>query len=130
MSTLPPCVGKWELFDSIDPFDHLRAADLCATCPMLDACNRRLEVARNNAHGNTKDYGPVGTWAGRLVGVGPKTSVERAAAEEAMFTADELLSGHAAWNAGERDDRSRMAERIYQRKRARRRYAAQKASAA
>ena len=128
MSAVPPCAGKWELFDSTDPHDHLKAKALCTGCPMAVECAQRLETARNRAHkgGPTKDYGPQGTWAGRLVGAGPRTSIERARAEEAMFTVEELREGHSAYNAGIRTERTCMAERIYQRKRARRRWQAKK----
>ena len=126
----PPCAGKWELFDSTDPHDHLKARALCVGCPMRPECAQLLETARNGAHkaGPTKNYGPQGTWAGRLIGAGPHTSIERARAEEAMFTVEELRAGHNAYNAGNRTDRTRMAERIYQRKRARRRWREKKAA--
>jgi hypothetical protein len=126
----PPCAGKWELFDSTDPHDHLKARALCVGCPMRVECAQLLEVARAGAHkaGPTKNYGPQGTWAGRLIGAGPHTSIERARAEEAMFTVEELRAGHNAYNAGIRTDRTRMAERIYQRKRARRRWREKKAA--
>lgn len=129
MSAVPPCAGKWVLFDSTDPSDHIKAARLCATCPMRAECEQRLESARNRSHRPVAAYGPAGTWAGHLVGAGPRISVERARAEEAMFTADELREAHNAYNSGIRTDRIKTAERIYQRNRKRRAYAARKAAA-
>lgn len=126
----PPCAGQWELFDSTDELHHLKAKTLCGECPMIAECSRRLESARNRAFkGGTGNYGPRGTWAGKLIGA-PRTSEERIAAEDAMFTDDELKDGHAAWAAGVRDDRTTVAERIYQRKSARRKYQARKAGEA
>lgn len=130
MTAPPPCAGQWELFDSTDELDHIKAKSLCAECPMLADCYQRLETARNRAHrGGGKIYGPSGTWAGRLIGA-PRTSAERIAAEERMFSPDELRAGHAAWAAGVRTDRVIAAERIYQRQRSRRRYREQKEAAA
>jgi hypothetical protein len=122
-----PCAGQWELFDSTDTYDHIKAARLCAGCPVIAECERQLEIARNRSLGTAVQYGPQGTWAGRLVGAGPRTSIERARAEEAMFTPEELRAGHTAYNTGVRTERARMAERIYQRKRSRRRWAEKKA---
>jgi hypothetical protein len=129
MSVVPPCAGKWVLFDSTDPADHVEAARLCATCPMRTECEQRLESARNRSHRPISEYGPAGTWAGHLVGAGPRISVERARAEEAMFTDAELRAGHTAYQNGVRTERACMAERIYQRKRKRRAYAAKKEAA-
>jgi hypothetical protein len=116
--TLPPCAGRWELFDSTYPADHIQARDMCRQCPMLADCRDQLEAARKDAHVG-RDYGPQGTWAGQLVGAGPRVTAARARAEEAMFTGDELRAGHSAYVRGDRDERTRMAERIYQRKRVR-----------
>jgi hypothetical protein len=129
MSVVPPCAGKWALFDSTDPADHIEAALLCAACPMRAECGQRLESARNKSHRPIHDYGPQGTWAGRLIGAGPRVSVERARAEAAMFTDDELRAAHASYALGVRTDRVVMAERIYQRNRKRRAYAAKKEAA-
>ena len=128
MSALPPCAGQWELFDSTNPSDHRRAAALCATCPMLTECAARLETARNRTHGPIIDYGPQGTWAGKLVGAGPSLSRIRETAEDAMFTAAELREAHNAYARGIRTDRIRTAERIYQRNRKRRKAAEKRAA--
>lgn len=132
-AVIPPCAGLWELFDSTDELDHVKAKTLCGECPMRVECDQRLETARNRAHrGQTRtngsEYGPQGTWAGRLIGA-PRTSAERIAAEDKLFTDEALREGHAAWNVGVRTPMVTMAERIYQRKRSRRRYAANKAAA-
>ena len=128
MSTVPPCAGQWVLFDSTDPHDHVKAARLCGVCPMRAECAARLESARNKSHRPASEYGPAGTWAGHLVGAGPRVSVERAKAEEAMFTDAELREAHNAFSKGIRTDRIRMAERIYQRNRKRRKTAERKAA--
>ena len=64
-----PCAGKWELFDSTDLPDHVQARRLCATCPMIAACEQRLEdaQAQQTYHG----CGPQGTWAGKLLSPHP-----------------------------------------------------------
>lgn len=129
MSAVAACAGQWELFDSTDEIDHIKAKTLCGECPMRVECDQRLQGARNRAHkGGSKDYGPQGTWAGRLIG-SARSTTERVAIEDAMFTDDELRDGHAAWNAGDRSSTTQMAERIYQRKRSRRRWAAKKDAA-
>lgn len=128
MSTVPPCAGKWVLFDSTDPSDHLKAARLCAGCPMRAECEQRLESARNRSHRPVADYGPAGTWAGRLVGAGPSLSRIRERAEDGMFTDAELREAHNAYARGIRTDRIRTAERIYQRNRKRRKAAEKRAA--
>lgn len=120
MSALPPCAGQWELFDSTDPSDHEEAKALCGQCPMIVECGQRLDAARNRAHrGGGQTYGPVGTWAGRLMGI-PRTTAARMAAEDAMFTEAELRAAHAAFATGDRRPITKTAERIYQRNRKRR----------
>lgn len=70
--TQPPCVGMHQLFESTDRFDHARARLICDVCPVVAWCEGELEAARATAlTAGTHTYaGPVGTWAGRLVGVG------------------------------------------------------------
>lgn len=66
---VPPCVGLWWLFDSTEQADHRRAADLCATCPRLDACRNQLAAELDMSHTmRAAGGGPRGTWAGELVG--------------------------------------------------------------
>jgi hypothetical protein len=64
-----PCVGQHWLFDSTDPEIHKQAKELCADCPALLACQDLLidvqQVAKTMC---TAGGGPMGTWAGRLVG--------------------------------------------------------------
>ena len=118
MTTVPPCAGKWELFDSNHPREHHQARTLCASCPVVAACLAQLEMARAASHvPNT--YGPSGTWAGRLIGPAARTTESRARAEEEMFTDQELRAEHAAFAAGFRTPRTILGERIYQRKSAR-----------
>lgn len=63
------CIGQHWLFDSTDPEIHKQAAELCAECDALDACRDLLidvqKVAKTMC---TAGGGPMGTWAGRLVG--------------------------------------------------------------
>jgi hypothetical protein len=112
------CAGQWELFDSTDPFDHQTAAAICETCPIRRDCDETLAKAKRAAHHELVRYGPTGTWAGQLVG-GDGRNPYRLAAEEQMFTEDELRKAHRRHAAGLRDDRTVMGERVYQRKRAR-----------
>ena len=64
----PPCAGKWRLFDSTDPADHIEAREICAACPLIEDCRRRLEQANVSARAVARGGGPRGTWAGELVG--------------------------------------------------------------
>ncbi len=61
-----PCIGKWWLFESTDPFDHIEAKQHCNHCPLLDACAQILEEEK--AKPLARYGGPEGTWAGQLVG--------------------------------------------------------------
>lgn len=63
------CYGQSPLFDSTVPEDHLAAATICATCPVIDAC--RLRLAETLAAAKSGG-GPVGTWAGELLGGRPQ----------------------------------------------------------
>ena len=117
--TAAPCAGMWDLFDSTDYYDHRRARQICAECPLIDACRTNLADARASAF--TAQHGPRGTWAGELVG-GELHNPHRLAAEEAMFTDDEARACHTAWTrAGRRgrpllSDRVALGERVYQRR--------------
>lgn len=63
------CRGNWQLFDSIDENDHLVAREICGECPVLAGCAALLnEVQLANRTVNARGAGPVGTWAGKLVG--------------------------------------------------------------
>lgn len=114
MSTIPPCVGHHELFDSTHWLDHRRAKAMCDNCPLVAACQQRLEDAFNLA-----EYGgkPEGTWAGQLIGA--HRNSRHLLVEESMFTDAEARAAHAAWARGERDHRSSIGERVYQRRIAR-----------
>lgn len=70
-----PCAGQWELFDSVELEDHIRARAICDKCPLIDACRARLSEARKLAARCGPDTGPVGTWAGQHVGVKPQREV-------------------------------------------------------
>lgn len=126
MSTLPPCTGLHELFDSNQPADHMEAAAICRDCPVRLACHDRLQQAIRDAPLGGKDYGPQGTWAGRLVGgeVKPRASVKTVEAERDLFTTDQLREGHRLYGRGDRTDEVMQMERIYQRNRKRNQVAA------
>lgn len=68
-----PCVGRSWLWDSTHQADHREAAALCKTCPALNPC---ADLLREELSGSrtmqVAGGGPVGTWAGRLVGKGFK----------------------------------------------------------
>lgn len=123
MSTLPPCAGRWDIFDSTNVDDHARAALLCEACPIITECRQRLEAARLDSLTGQRagiKYGPQGTWAGMPVGVTlSHVKQARRRAEDRMFTADEVRAGHNAYQAGDRTERVRIAERVYQRNRPR-----------
>lgn len=119
MNTPPPCAGRWELFDSTDLADHLQAAAICQTCPLIVDCRKELEAAKRDAYVPIK-YGPAGTWAGRLVGPKHRISAAKLKAEDGMFTEEELRHGHSRYGQGDRSADARLKERIYQRKRGRR----------
>lgn len=112
---LPLCVGKHELFDSVDSLAHDQAAKLCRSCPALEWCKQRANEL--NTSGKTGSFRPLtGTWAATLYGANPGDD-SRFATEEAMFTDDEARVAHAAWGRGVRDnDRVRVGERVYQRR--------------
>lgn len=115
-----PCTGKHELFDSRDPEDHHQARKLCASCPMVAECLDRLAAVRHDAH--SEKYGPHGTWGGRLVGAWTSSPTRRAS-EDAMFTDAEARAAHSSWQRGDRSDRARLGERVYQRRAKRAAYA-------
>lgn len=66
-----PCADKWELFDSTDLVDHVAARRICRECPLLAACQQRLEEARRDQTYPGATYGPQGTWAGELLSPHP-----------------------------------------------------------
>lgn len=113
--TIPPCAGKWLLFDSVDIRDHREAAAICETCPMVDACEQvRLDDIANGGQ-------PVGTWAGTLTR--PKSwrkkeirLPEHADIEDTMFTDEEARVAELAYRAGARDDRACIGHRVYTRR--------------
>lgn len=123
---VPPCAGKWDLFDSTDLADHEEAVQLCAACPMKLECRIMLETARAVADSGGR---PTGTWAGTLVG-SARVKAERMAVEEAMFTDEQALAAHRAHKAGRRDKQTRIGERVYERRRTRRARAARAAKKA
>ena len=114
------CVGKSDLFDSTDPGHHEQARKLCADCPVSSWCAEQASMALKAAGSRAHRRGAVlvGTWAGRLYGNGANDPA-RIAIEEGMFNPDEAREAHRAWSRGERDDRTRIGERVYQRHRAR-----------
>lgn len=109
----PLCVGRWWLFDSTDSLDHDQAAKLCRACPVRQWCDERAAVLYANRSSGCRPL--TGTWAGHLYGA-PKQDPGRLAREEAMFTNDDARMAHTAWNRGERNDRTRIGERVYQRR--------------
>lgn len=125
MSTLPPCVGLHDLFDATDAWNHAKAAALCATCPLIDACAERVaEVTATAGY-----YGhPEGTWAGRLhLNDGSETRrlaqharAERIAAEDAAYTETTARQAHSAYSMGDKSEWARTGHRVYDRMRKRR----------
>jgi hypothetical protein len=113
---IPPCSGKWSLFDSVNLHAHRVARSLCASCPFLAPCTAELEATRNAAK---PGYGPRGTWAGRLVGVMKAEDRERTAREDAAFGAEEARRAHAAWRRGDRNAWAVVGHNVYERRRKR-----------
>lgn len=124
------CIGKWWLFDSTNPGDHLEARELCAACPMRRECQETADRFQRGPGGMSV---LEGTWGGRLYG---STARARMRDEETMFTQDEARAAHAAWERADPQDRNRsgvgdrivIGERVYQR-RARRRRASKRVAA-
>lgn len=71
----PACAGKWMLFDSRHPNDHLEARQLCMACPVRTECNTLLKQTLADYPTHTGEHGPEGTWAGRHLN--PKKRVGR-----------------------------------------------------
>lgn len=63
------CRGQSALFDSTSVADHRLAREICASCPVLRDCAILLRKVQEETAG-TKHAGggPIGTWAGKLVG--------------------------------------------------------------
>lgn len=63
------CKGRWWLFDSTLEADHQAARTICAQCPELLPCAMLLrQVQADTATMRGQGGGPVGTWAGKLLG--------------------------------------------------------------
>lgn len=121
MSTPAPCAGLHDLFDSVHPVDHNRAREVCLSCPLIDACARRLDEVLLAARSGG---GPEGTWAGQLVldqGRGTVrhlaaiTRTERLRAEEARYTDLSARQAHAAHSKGDRSEWAITGHRVYDR---------------
>jgi hypothetical protein len=113
---IPPCTGKWDLFDSVNIHSHRVARNLCATCPILLACAAELDATRRAAK---PGYGPRGTWAGRLVGVLKAEDRARTAREDAAFSDEAARRAHAAWRRGDRRGWVVIGHNVYERRRKR-----------
>jgi hypothetical protein len=100
-----PCSGLSWLFDSVHPADHLAARERCLPCPLREECLARA------------DQWSVGTWGGVLFGA-PGGSLRRLREDQA-FSDDDARDAHARFYLGQRDDRTRAGERVYQRRMAR-----------
>jgi hypothetical protein len=113
---IPPCAGKWHLFDSTNIHAHRVARSLCDSCPFIVACTAELEATRRAAK---PGYGPRGTWAGRLVGVLKAEDRARTAREDAEWGVEAARRAHAAWRRGERDAWATTGHNVYERRRKR-----------
>ena len=117
----PPCAGKWQLFDSTHPDDHELARQFCVACPLIGECRRQLEQARVSGRTAIRGGGPRGTWAGQLMGGPDRVSTAKHAEEEARYDEDDARRAHARFIAGERDEWTVIGNRVYDRRRTRRR---------
>lgn len=70
--SLPPCAGRWDIFDSVNPADHAEAKAICGTCVTRDC---RPVLAEIFATWERQQV--TGTWDGRLYSEG---SIRRVAA--------------------------------------------------
>jgi len=68
---LPACHGLAPLFESVERDDAAKAAAICRTCPVIDACKKTLDATIRD-YGLTPHAGPRGTWAGRLFNPQPR----------------------------------------------------------
>lgn len=117
--TIPPCVGKHDLFDS-DEITHVRQAmDICATCPMIEACRDR----RDNLMAD--GFTPYGTWAGwnpivqsadHRVGRGGDRDKARMAREDARYSDAEAREAAQAYKRQDRSVWAVVGNRVYQRR--------------
>lgn len=111
-----PCKGQWDLFDSTDRRDHIKARALCAECPALAWCAQRAATIQRE--GRTSHFRPLtGTWAGTLYGRPAGRRPHLDAVDEPDYTEAELRAFHAAWSRGERTPENEVGERMYQRNR-------------
>lgn len=112
-----PCHGQSVRFDSTLLAEHMEAAKLCATCPVIDACQRLLEDSQNAWQ--HRSGGPEGTWAGQLVIAGRVVTASRLMrvhAEEEAYSEEEARRAHALFWHGHRDEWTLAGERTYQRR--------------
>ena len=115
MNEIPPCAGKWALFDSTDLIDHIEARAICQECPIRLQCADELKSTRRAAMAD-KTYGPAGTWAGELVGAARITRNQQLlAARDAEWKPREVRKAHAAYNRGDRSPWATRGHRIYNR---------------
>lgn len=123
-----PCYGKHQIFDSTFLADHAEAVKLCAACPVIATCRRRLQESLEASRDPSAQ--PGGTWAGELVIKGRiVTSARRLAAEEIAYSDEDARRAHAAWWRGERDGWTEAGERVYQRRACRRQRVSRKGAA-
>lgn len=116
------CEGRWWLFDSTHPGDHLAARAICRTCPIFYDC--AITAATLHRAGPNKTSTLEGTWAGQLYGA---TARSRIRAEDDMFTDDDARFAHAAYERTPKEERTRSGvgdrvitgERVYQRRKKR-----------
>lgn len=64
------CRGDHELFDATDTASHLIARAICAECPAIRECAALRDEIRSEISDTMQRAGggPVGTWAGELLG--------------------------------------------------------------
>ena len=62
------CRGQHRIFDSLAPADHEIAAAICAWCPVRLRCATLVRDVQRKATAAASGGGPVGTWAGELIG--------------------------------------------------------------
>ena len=124
----PPCTGQHALFDSTDVTDHLKAREICAGCPLIEACRENVaDILANAGY-----YGhPEGTWAGELQLSGRygrsvirnharEMRTQQKMFEESLYTDDDARAAHAAYTRGDRGQWASVGHKVYQRRAKRR----------
>lgn len=125
---LPPCAGRSWTFDSTDYGDHLEARKICAECPLAPQCRVDVrEEASRRTKGDIPGGCPEGTWGGelwingRLIPAHKPEGAQRRMYEEQLYDEGAALRAHSAFNRGDRTEWAVTGNRVWERRRGRKR---------